>query len=135
MDSTLYHEYMVVEGDQTVYLDAPEAGAVENPNYDHIIAGKKPYFTPWFFWLRTLGYVGDFLDFRSIVPKSGRCSRMRSRIWICTTSNFAAVRYSWWFLLSFSSMFAWDWVMSIDVHWFSTLFGWYFVLGHVGELS
>ncbi|MBW3546245.1 MAG: quinol:cytochrome C oxidoreductase, partial [Bacteroidetes bacterium] len=24
-----------------------------------------------------------------------------------------------------SSMAAWDWVMSIDPHWFSTLFGWY----------
>ncbi|HET8964379.1 MAG TPA: hypothetical protein VFM99_10790 [Chitinophagales bacterium] len=24
-----------------------------------------------------------------------------------------------------SSMMAWDWVMSLDPHWFSTLFGWY----------
>ncbi len=24
-----------------------------------------------------------------------------------------------------SSMSAWDWVMSVDVHWFSTMFGWY----------
>jgi hypothetical protein len=24
-----------------------------------------------------------------------------------------------------SSMSAWDWVMSIDTHWFSTMFGWY----------
>jgi hypothetical protein len=24
-----------------------------------------------------------------------------------------------------SSMSAWDWVMSIDAHWFSTMFGWY----------
>jgi Ni/Fe-hydrogenase subunit HybB-like protein len=24
-----------------------------------------------------------------------------------------------------SSMSAWDWIMSIDTHWFSTLFGWY----------
>ena len=22
-------------------------------------------------------------------------------------------------------MMAWDWIMSIDTHWFSTLFGWY----------
>jgi hypothetical protein len=33
-----------------------------------------------------------------------------------------------WFLLFFavsSSICAWDWVMSIDTHWFSTMFGWY----------
>ena len=45
-------------------------GAVDNPNYDHIIAGKQPYFVPLgSSGLRTLGYVGDFLDFRSFVPK------------------------------------------------------------------
>jgi hypothetical protein len=33
-----------------------------------------------------------------------------------------------WFLVFFavsSSMSAWDWIMSIDPHWFSTMFGWY----------
>ncbi|HEU5291134.1 MAG TPA: quinol:cytochrome C oxidoreductase [Cyclobacteriaceae bacterium] len=33
-----------------------------------------------------------------------------------------------WFLVFFavsSSVSAWDWVMSIDTHWFSTMFGWY----------
>jgi hypothetical protein len=33
-----------------------------------------------------------------------------------------------WFLVFFaisSSVAAWDWVMSIDTHWFSTMFGWY----------
>jgi hypothetical protein len=33
-----------------------------------------------------------------------------------------------WFLIFFaisSSVCAWDWIMSIDTHWFSTMFGWY----------
>jgi hypothetical protein len=35
-----------------------------------------------------------------------------------------------------SSMFAWDWVMSIDTHWFSTMFGWYmFASWHVSGLA
>jgi hypothetical protein len=35
-----------------------------------------------------------------------------------------------------SSMMAWDWVMSLDPHWFSTLFGWYnFISLFVGGLS
>lgn len=35
---------------------------------------------------------------------------------------------SGWFMVFFavsSSMAAWDWLMSIDAHWFSTLYGWY----------
>jgi hypothetical protein len=37
-----------------------------------------------------------------------------------------------WFLVFFavtSSTSAWDWIMSIDTHWFSTLFGWYTFAG------
>jgi hypothetical protein len=33
------------------------------------------------------------------------------------------------FFAVFSSTSAWDWLMSIDVHWFSTLFGWYTFAG------
>lgn len=33
------------------------------------------------------------------------------------------------FFAVFSSTSAWDWIMSIDAHWFSTLFGWYVFAG------
>jgi hypothetical protein len=33
------------------------------------------------------------------------------------------------FFAVFSSTSSWDWIMSIDVHWFSTLFGWYIFAG------
>ncbi|WP_372947589.1 hypothetical protein [Mariniphaga sp.] len=39
---------------------------------------------------------------------------------------------SGWFMVLFaitSSMSAWDWLMSIDAHWFSTLYGWYIFSG------
>jgi hypothetical protein len=39
---------------------------------------------------------------------------------------------SGWFMVFFaisSSMAAWDWLMSIDAHWFSTLYGWYIFSG------
>ncbi len=41
---------------------------------------------------------------------------------------YKARKYSAIFLVVFavsSSVSAWDWVMSIDPHWFSTMFGWY----------
>jgi hypothetical protein len=33
------------------------------------------------------------------------------------------------FFAVFSSTSSWDWLMSIDVHWFSTLYGWYTFAG------
>ena len=33
------------------------------------------------------------------------------------------------FFAVFSSTSSWDWLMSIDVHWFSTLYGWYVFAG------
>jgi len=33
------------------------------------------------------------------------------------------------FFAVFSSVLAWDWLMAIDAHWFSTLFGWYVFSG------
>src|SRR6478736_7758558 len=41
---------------------------------------------------------------------------------------YSARKLSAIFLIIFavsSSMSAWDWVMSIDTHWFSTMMGWY----------
>jgi hypothetical protein len=41
---------------------------------------------------------------------------------------YTARKYSAIFLIIFavtSSISAWDWIMSIDPHWFSTMFGWY----------
>ena len=43
-------------------------------------------------------------------------------------SYWKGLRVSGWFIVFFaitSSTAAWDWIMSIDTHWFSTLFGWY----------
>lgn len=45
-----------------------------------------------------------------------------------TAHWFKARKFSAIFLVIFavsSSVSAWDWVMSIDTHWFSTMFGWY----------
>src|SRR5690554_7058478 len=46
------------------------------------------------------------------------------------------------FFAVFSSTSSWDWLMSIDIHWFSTLFGWYVFAGswtrseeHTSELQ
>ncbi len=69
MDSTLYHEFMIVSGDSVTYTDTAEAGAIANPNYDYIIANKSAYLTTWFFWLRTIIYLATFLIFARLFRK------------------------------------------------------------------
>ena len=43
-------------------------------------------------------------------------------------SYWKGLKFAGWFIVLFavtSSTASWDWIMSIDTHWFSTLFGWY----------
>ena len=46
-----------------------QPGAIENPEYDSIIAGKGGYFVGWFYWLRTIVYVGVFVVFARLFRK------------------------------------------------------------------
>lgn len=73
------------------------------------------YFALWSFfafYLRRISVKNDF------EPREDFLKRLRST--------------SGWFMVVFaitSSMAAWDWLMSIDAHWFSTLYGWYIFSG------
>jgi hypothetical protein len=103
-----------------------------DPQYDKIIDGKGAFFFwpmekgtfPVFYIARMVIFFGFwvffFNKFKQISAQedqlggSGHWYKMRS--WSAFFLIFFAVS---------SSISAWDWVMSIDTHWFSTLFGWY----------
>lgn len=131
MDHTLYHEYMVGEGAEATYTDEMVEGAVANPNFDALIANKAAFLNQPFFWLRTLVYLGVFILFarwfrgRSLAmdQQSGE-SLVRTHLLMYRRGALFLV-----FFAVFSSTLAWDWIMSIDTHWFSTLFGWYVFAG------
>ena len=93
-------------------------------NYDAIIASKAGYLNQPFFWLRTLVYLGTFIAFVYIFRKRSLLEEV--------ASYKGSVKLSAIFLVLFgvfSSTLSWDWIMSIDTHWFSTLFGWYVFAG------
>jgi len=131
MDDTLYHQYMVGEGDAARYVDAPLEGAVVNPNFDSIMAGKRAFLNLPFFWLRTLVYLGVFIVFArwfrrkslELDHKSGEELVRAHKLMYRRGALFLV------FFAVFSSTLAWDWLMSIDAHWFSTLYGWYVFSG------
>ena len=81
-----------------------------------------------FFWIRTaiymLVYIWFWYGFRKRSLEEDRVGG--------TDIHFKNYKKGASFLVLFavfSSTSAWDWLMSIDVHWFSTLFGWYVFAG------
>ncbi|MBC6409591.1 MAG: quinol:cytochrome C oxidoreductase [Ekhidna sp.] len=99
---------------------------------DEIMKGKASYFfAPFeggafpFFWVaRMVVFFGVwYLLFRKL-----RTLAFSEDIEGETTVWYKLRKTSAIFLVFFavsSSMAAWDWIMSIDPHWFSTMFGWY----------
>ena len=96
--------------------------------HDEIIQGKTAYLNKPFFWIRTIVYFSVYLIFlRGFRKRSLEEDRIGG-----TELHFKNYRRGALFLVYFavfSSTSAWDWLMSIDVHWFSTLFGWYTFAG------
>jgi hypothetical protein len=95
---------------------------------DAIIEGKSAYLNKSFFWIRTLVYMATyFIFFRGFKKRS-----LEEDIVGGTEIHYTNYRKGAVFLVFFavfSSTSSWDWLMSIDAHWFSTLFGWYVFAG------
>ena len=95
-------------------------------HYDKIIAGKEPYLNATFFLIRSVIYVGVWVYCARRLRKISMDSDAEGNLG--EKSYWKGLRVSGWFIVFFaitSSTAAWDWIMSIDTHWFSTLFGWY----------
>lgn len=101
-------------------------------HFDLIIANKVPYLgvggDSWFFWVRTIAYVGTFLIFMVLFRKWSLQEDKAPDLKL----HFKMYRRGALFLVFFavfSSTLSWDWLMAIDTHWFSTLYGWYIFSG------
>ena len=93
-------------------------------HYDKIIAGKEAYLNGSFFIIRTIIYL---LGWNYFAKKLRALSILEDKV-VGTAIHFKSVSTSAWFMVFFavtSDMASWDWIMSIDPHWFSTIFGWY----------
>lgn len=105
-----------------IWMDSAEVAK------DEIIQGKEAYLNKPFFWIRTIVYMATYFIFlRGFKKRSLEEDRVGG-----TEIHFTNYRKGAVFLVFFavfSSTSAWDWLMSIDVHWFSTLFGWYTFAG------
>ena len=112
-----------------IYLWMDPAKYTEgSADYDAIIDGKRPYLNEIFFWIRTIIYfVVYYLYYRGFKNRSLEEDKVGGTAIHILNYKKSAVFLV--FFSVFSSTSAWDWLMSIDVHWFSTLYGWYTFAG------
>jgi len=97
---------------------------VGHENYDKLVAGKSGWLNKTGFFIRGLIFLGGWSLYRyfsrkfSIAQDSANDNRNFKK-------NFRISAAFLVFYIYTESMMSWDWVMSVDPHWFSTLFGWY----------
>jgi hypothetical protein len=103
-----------------------------SPDFDRLINKKAPFFFwpgspgafPIFFIFRMVLFFGMWYWFYTMIRKNMLAEDLDPS----TIYWFKNRTISAWFLIFFaisSSICSWDWIMSIDTHWFSTMFGWY----------
>ena len=98
----------------------------EAPHYDRVLAGKKSFLNPvWF----TVGTIGFLLIWYYWAKNLRQASVDQDTM---ETSDFKYYRKQRKWAASFlplggflSTVFLWQAVMSVDPHWYSTMFAWY----------
>lgn len=98
----------------------------ENPLYDKIIAGKAGFLSPMFFTIGTIGFLAIWYFWaykmrqNSLQQDEHETPSLdyykKERKWAATFLPIGG------FL---STVFFWQLIMSIDPHWYSTMFAWY----------
>lgn len=92
--------------------------------HDEVLKGKSPFLNTPFFLARMVVFFGLWYFVWRIIRNYSMKEDLEGGLDYYNKSiNISAV-----FLIIFgvsTSMVAWDWTMSINPHWYSTLFGWY----------
>lgn len=101
---------------------------VNSPEYDKILAGKTGYLNIPFYYIRLIAYAAIWIGFSYLLRKQSLLEDENGGL----DHYRRSVTLSAIFIVLFgitSSTSGWDFLMSIDAHWFSTLFGWYTFAG------
>jgi hypothetical protein len=95
-----------------------------SPHYDHLIAGKAGYLNVPFWLIRAAIFLTGWNLYRYYSRKNCLAQdESDDNSYYKKNFNISAI-----FLVFFivtESIMSWDWLMSLDPHWFSTLYGWY----------
>ena len=91
---------------------------------DPILQGKSAYLNYPFFVIRAIIYLLGWNLYRYFARKNSLALETASDLTPYKKNFKISVFFLVFFILS-ESMMAWDWLMSLTPHWYSSLFGWY----------
>ncbi|MFM6975668.1 MAG: quinol:cytochrome C oxidoreductase [Sphingobacteriaceae bacterium] len=95
-----------------------------SPNYDAIIAGKSGFLNVPFFLSRLVIFLGTYSIFAYVLTKLSANEDLEGGL----KSYKKSIGVSAVFLVIYgftTPIWAFDTIMSLEAHWFSTMFGWY----------
>ena len=125
--SVLFFLFLILSGLHFNHLFVWLGEGVTDPNsanYDHIIAGKAGYLNFPFWIVRAAIFLLGWNAYRYYSRKN--ClAQDEADDNLNYKKNFKMSAGFLVFFIVSESIMSWDWIMSIDPHWFSTLFGWY----------
>lgn len=96
----------------------------ESPAYDHLIANKAGYLNAPFFIGRQIIFLGIYSIFAIVLTRLSNNEDLEGGL----NSYNKSFKYSAIFLVIFgftTPIWSFDTIMSLEAHWFSTMFGWY----------
>lgn len=96
----------------------------QSPNYDAIIAGKSGYLNFPFWIIRAAIFLIGWNLYR-FYSRKNCLAQDNANDDLFYKKNFNISAGFLVFFIVSESIMSWDWIMSFDPHWFSTLFGWY----------
>jgi hypothetical protein len=96
--------------------------------HDPILEGKSAYLNVPFFFVRMALYFLGWIGLTYLLRKNTLDQDINPDLKYHRRGKILAALFMVFFAISSSSM-SWDWIMSIDAHWFSTLFGWFIFIG------
>ncbi|MEI6865272.1 quinol:cytochrome C oxidoreductase [Flavicella sp.] len=103
-----------------------EPGTVDptSDNYDALIEGKSWWLNIPGWTIRSIVYITGWNLYRHLSRKASLAEDNETNL-VSYNKNFKmSVAFLGFFLVT-ESMMSWDWIMSLDPHWFSSLFAWY----------
>lgn len=106
----------------------PDLVNPDSPDYDKIIAEKSGWLNVPFFLIRAAFYMLGWNLYRYLSRRNSiRDDNAEDNRWF--KKNFKMSAGFLVFYIVTESMMSWDWIMSLDPHWYSTLYGWYIFAG------
>lgn len=96
----------------------------KNVKYDKLIANKSGYLNEYFWLIRAAIFIIGWNLYRYFSRKNCLAQDEASDNAFYKKNFKMSAAFLVFFIVT-ESIMSWDWIMSVDPHWFSTLFGWY----------